>query len=401
MSAEAGEMIPQLGSAELLEGKLGSGPADLVSHAPGRVNLIGEHTDYNGGFVLPVAIDRYTEVAFRRRRDMFVWIYTAAFDEAFSIELPLRDPRPEGRWHDYPLGILWEFREFVDFPHGFDAAIVSDVPLGAGLSSSASLEVAFAVGIARLFGIEMEGLELVELCQRAERDFVGVPCGIMDQYVAYFGEAGHALLLDTRALRHRPTSIDLPGMTFLVIDSGIKHSLADSGYAARRRECEEATRWLAARFPDAGIRSLRDVSLEILDRVRGEMPEVLWKRARHVVEENERVLAAAEALRCGDARGFGRLLTASHASLRDFFEVSTPQLDFLVERGLSLGALGARLVGAGFGGASLHLVEAASAEGYISCLSAEYRRKWGLTLKSFEVRPGYGAYELARASPQR
>ncbi len=208
-------MIPRLGSAELLEEKLGPGPADLVSRAPGRVNLIGEHTDYNGGLVLPVAIDRYTEIAFRRRRDMSVWIYTSAFDEFFSVELPLRHPRPEGRWHDYLLGILLEFEEFLDFPHGFDAAIVSDVPLGAGLSSSASLEVAFAVGIARLFGIGMGGLELVELCQRAERDFVGVPCGIMDQYVAYFGKAGHALLLDTRALQHRAVPLGLPGLTFL------------------------------------------------------------------------------------------------------------------------------------------------------------------------------------------
>ncbi len=394
-------VIPQLGSAGLLEEKLGPGPADLVSLAPGRVNLIGEHTDYNEGFVLPVAIDRYTEIALRRRRDMSVRIYSSAFDESFSVELPLRHPRPQGRWHDYLLGILLEFGKFLDFPHGFDAAIVSHVPLGAGLSSSASLEVAFAAGIARLFGIGMEGLELVELCQRAERDFVGVPCGIMDQYVAYFGRAGHALLLDTRAFRHRAVPLELPGLTFLVIDSGTRRTLAGSGYAARRRECGEAARWLAARFPDAGIRSLRDVSPEMLDRAKGEMPEVLWRRARHVVEENERVHEAAEALVRGDAEGFGRLLTASHTSLRDLFEVSTPQLDFLVEEGLALGALGARLVGGGFGGASLHLVGEAFAEEYVSRLGAAYRRRWGLALKSFEVRPGDGTYELARTSVQR
>ena len=254
------------------------------------------------------------------------------------------------------MGILRELSAHTDFPHGFEAAIVGNVPLGAGLSSSASLEVALAVGLARLYGVEIDGLEVVRLCQRAESGFVGMPCGIMDQYVVYFAEPDRALLLDTRTLEHRSVPLELPGVAFLVIDSAVRRALSSSGYAERRRECEEATRWLTERFPEREITSLRDVDEGMLEAVSSKMPERLWRRAKHVVEENARVLVAASALENGDAETVGRLLSASHRSLRDLFEVSTPELDFLVDWGLAHGALGARLVGGGFGGVTLHLV---------------------------------------------
>jgi len=320
--------------------------------------------------------------------------YAASFDEFFSAELAPEKLKPQGGWPDYLLGILRELSAHTDFPHGFEAAIVGNVPLGAGLSSSASLEVALAVGLARLYGVEIDGLEVVRLCQRAESGFVGMPCGIMDQYVVYFAEPDRALLLDTRTLEHRSVPLELPGVAFLVIDSAVRRALSSSGYAERRRECEEATRWLTERFPEREIASLRDVDEGMLEAVSSKMPERLWRRAKHVVEENARVLVAASALENGDAETVGRLLSASHRSLRDLFEVSTPELDFLVDWGLAHGALGARLVGGGFGGVTLHLVPEGEADAYVAAIRQAYRRKFGREARALEVHPGPGAKAL-------
>jgi len=376
---------------ELLEKLFGPGPEPVVTRAPGRANLIGEHTDYNEGYVLPFAVDRYTEVALRRRQDMAVHVYTAAFDDTFSLSLPLGEEKRRSNWADYIIGILREFSKLGPFPHGFDAVIVSDVPIGSGLSSSASLEVAFAVGLGQLYGFEIEGLELVKLCQRAENDFVGMPCGIMDQYIAYFAEPAKALLLDTRSLRARPVPLNLKDVRLLIIDSGVRRALASSGYAARRKECEEATHWLACAFPEKNIRALRNVEREMLDKVRERMPAVLWKRALHVVEENARVLAAVEALYKDDFKTLGELLYASHVSLRDFFEVSIPEIDFLVEWGVNHGALGARLMGGGFGGATIHLIPAGIRDTYVKEISQAYTQTFGKQPRILEVSPAPGA----------
>jgi len=378
-------------AGELLEKLFGPGPEPLVTRAPGRANLIGEHTDYNEGYVLPFAVDRYTEVALRRRQDMAVHVYTAAFDDTFSLSLPLGEEKRRSNWADYIIGILREFSKLGPFPHGFDAVIVSDVPIGSGLSSSASLEVAFAAGLGQLYGFEIEGLELVKLCQRAENDFVGMPCGIMDQYIAYFGEPAKALLLDTRSLRARPVPLNLKDVRLLIIDSGMRRALASSGYAARRKECEEATHWLARAFPEKNIRALRDVEREMLDKVRERMPAVLWKRALHVVEENARVLAAVEALYKDDFKTLGELLYASHLSLRDFFEVSIPEIDFLVEWGINHGALGARLMGGGFGGATIHLIPAGIRDTYVKEIAQAYTQTFGKQPRILEVSPAPGA----------
>lgn len=378
-------------AGELLEKLFGPGPEPLVTRAPGRANLIGEHTDYNEGYVLPFAVDRYTEVALRRRQDMAVHVYTAAFDGTFSLSLPLGEEKRRGNWADYIIGILREFSKLGPFPHGFDAVIVSDVPIGSGLSSSASLEVAFAAGLGQLYGFEIGGLELVKLCQRAENDFVGMPCGIMDQYIAYFAEPAKALLLDTRSLRARPVPLNLKDVRLLIIDSGVHRALASSGYAARRKECEEATHWLARAFPEENIRALRDVEREMLDKVRERMPAVLWKRALHVVEENARVLAAVEALYKDDFKTLGQLLYASHLSLRNFFEVSIPEIDFLVEWGVNHGALGARLMGGGFGGATIHLIPAGIRDTYVKEIAQAYTQTFGKQPRILEVSPAPGA----------
>jgi len=381
-------------AAALLVERFGPGPKPVIARAPGRVNLIGEHTDYNDGYVLPFAIDRYTEVAVRPRSDRKLLAHAAAYGTTFSATLPLERAARKGDWSDYLIGILRELSAYRELEFGFEAAIAGDIPLGAGLSSSASLEVGLAVALTRLYGIEIAALELVKLCQRAESGFVGMPCGIMDQYAVYFAEANRALLLDTRSLTHRPVPLELGGTTFLVVDSRVRRRLAGSGYTDRRRECEAAVRWLAEAFPERGIRSLRDVDGTLVDSVRGEMPEALWKRAAHVVGENARVLAAVEALGRGHAEEVGKLLYASHASLRDMFEVSTPELDFLVDWGLSHGALGARLVGGGFGGVTLHLVLAEGKETYLAGLRRAYRAKFGLEAQAWEVRPAPGAARL-------
>lgn len=374
----------------LLEEKFGPGKQPVLARAPGRVNLIGEHTDYNEGYVLPFAIDRFTEVALRPRHDSAIIVYSGAVDAVLHVKLPLR-PVPQKSWQDYILGILLGFSEFFDIEQGFEAAIWSNVPPGAGLSSSAALEVSFALGLLRLYAVQIDEIALVRLCQRAERDFVGVPCGIMDQYTSYFARSGTALLIDTRYLNHQYVPLDLTEVTLLMIDSDVRRVLSSSGYVDRRRECQEAAQWLAQRFPKRAITSLRDVDGDLLEEVREEMPDVLFRRALHVVKENARVLAMVKALERGEWEEAGQLLYASHESLRDLFEVSLPEIDFLVEWAVDHGALGARLVGGGFGGATLHLVPKEMAIPYSEEISRAYRQRFGKKPTVLRVTPTDGA----------
>jgi len=378
-------------SARVLQDRFGSGQPRVIARAPGRVNLIGEHTDYNEGYVLPFAIDRYTEVALRPRSDSQFMVYSATLDQVFSSALPIQNPEPSGNWSDYLVGILNELFQRCRPTFGFEAAIVGNVPLEAGLSSSASLEITIAVGLSQLYELELLGLEIVQLCRRAENEFVGVPCGIMDQYIVYFAESEYALLLDTRTMESHLVPLQLEGMDFLVVDSTVRRNLSRSGYTERRHECEQARHWFSQMFPERKISSLRDINEATLYEVKSKMPDELWRRARHVVEENARVLAMVETLKLGNALEAGRLLSASHNSLRDLFQVSTNELDFLVDFGLEHGALGARMVGGGFGGVTLHLVPAKLREDYISVMQDAYRRRFGLRAEVIQVRPSPGA----------
>ena len=384
-------MTVDLESARVLQDRFGSGQPRVIARAPGRVNLIGEHTDYNEGYVLPFAIDRYTEVALRPRPDSQVLVYSATLGRVFSSELPLQNPRPSGDWSDYLVGILNELFQHRRPAFGFEAAIVGNVPLEAGLSSSASLEITIAVGLSQLYELELSGLEIVQLCRRAENEFVGVPCGIMDQYIVYFAESEYALLLDTRTMESRLVTLQLEEMDFLVVDSTVRRNLSRSGYTERRHECEQARHWFSQMFPEQKISSLRDINEATLYEVKSKIPDRLWRRARHVVEENARVLAMVETLKLGNALEAGRLLSASHNSLRDLFQVSTNELDFLVDFGLEHGALGARMVGGGFGGVTLHLVPAKLRKDYISGIRDAYRRRFGLRAEVIRVRPSPGA----------
>jgi galactokinase len=316
----------------------------FVTSAPGRVNLIGEHADYNGGFVLPCAIDRRVAVAVGPGATQ---LYSADFQE----RRPLLGKR-EGSWADYPSGVVWVMKKRgYDVP-AFRGAFAGDVPLGSGLSSSAAIEAATALALDALFHLGIAKKDLAVLCQQAENAFVGVNSGIMDQYASLLCQAGMALLIDCRSLEAEPVPLDLGGanLTLLVCDTQVSRELSATGYNARRQACERAAHAL-------GVRELRDAHLRDLEKLSGEER----KRARHVITEDARVLEAAQALRRQDFGAFGRLLYASHRSLRDDFEVSTPALNAFVEIAVQSAALGARLTGAGFGGCALALIRSEDA----------------------------------------
>ncbi|HID11762.1 MAG TPA: galactokinase [Candidatus Latescibacteria bacterium] len=362
----------------------------ICFRAPGRVNLIGEHTDYNDGFVLPVGVDRYVYFLVRRREDKLARIYSLNFAEMKEFEVD-RLPGREGTWGDYIQGIIGEFWARGDELEGFEGVIYGDIPIGAGLGSSAALEVAVAYGMSRIFEIDISDLELVKLCQRAENDFVGANCGIMDQYVSFHAKRGKALFLDTRALTHQLIDLPLEELGLLVVDTGVKHSLASSEYNKRRKECEESVRLLGLHIE--GLRALRDLTPQLLDRYEKVLPDRLQRRVRHVLEENLRVEQTVQALKQGDMARVGRLLFASHESLRDLYEVSSPELDFLVDLAQREGIIGARMTGAGFGGATIHLLLKGDIPDYRELVRREFEGKFGREPQIFEIQTSDGVKE--------
>jgi len=364
--------------------------------SPGRVNLLGEHVDYNQGLVLPIAIDRYVRLAARPRADDLVVIESLDLNEITQFHLAGleqradADGRPLAGWALYPAGVAWALRENGLEVRGLEAVIASDLPIGAGLSSSAALELAFALAWGAAAGWGMERMALALLCQRAENLYAGVNCGLMDQFTCAHGVARHALFFDTRSLQWQPLPMP-PGTTVVIADSGLRRQLSTSGYNQRRVECEQAARALSARLP--GIQSLRDVNPAQLDAHADCLTENERKRARHVVEEIERVRQAAMCLAQEDAPGFGRLMAAGHASLRDLFEVSLAELDGLVEAALSIaGCHGARLTGAGFGGCTVNLVEKDAAGAFSQELQRQYRQKFGRQAQVYVCQPSRGTH---------
>ncbi len=354
---------------------------ELVASAPGRINLIGEHTDYNGGFVLPCAVGRRVAVAVGRGGNE---LYSTNFDET----RPMAGEK-DSSWADYPRGVAWAIGKGGGQIEGFRAAFAGDLPLGAGLSSSAAIEAATALALDALFGLGMDRKELAVLCQRAENEFVGVRSGIMDQYASLLCTEGAALLVDCRSLEAENVPLDLKGadLALVVCDTRVERGLADTGYNDRRAACERAAKTL-------GVEQLRDARKEDLERLSGEELE----RARHIVSENARVLEAVGALRTEDFRELGRLMYASHASMRDDFEISTPELDAFVELAEESGALGARLTGAGFGGCAIALVQYTESD----ALARDVRRVFaehGFEKPAFyEFVPAAGA-EVVRPCP--
>jgi galactokinase len=372
------------------------GQEPRLFRAPGRVNLIGEHTDYNDGLVMPAAIDLSCWVAIAGRGDRRLVARSENLQTTSEIELAEGNPRRRGEWSDYVQGVGVVLEQAGQRLRGANLLIQSEVPIGSGLSSSAAIEVAAALALLHNSGLEMERLEVARLCQRAENEFVGARCGIMDQFAACFGRAGHALLLDCRSLQYRP--LPLPGEVALVIcDSGVRHEVAAGEYNTRRAECEAGVKVLARQRPE--VRALRDATLGDLERNRDELGETAYRRCRHVVTENARVLQAAEALERGDLREFGRLMRESHYSLRCDYEVSCTELDLLVDLAArEHGVYGARMTGGGFGGCTINLVKADRVEEFRRTVSIGYKEATGRALRVYVSEAAAGADEV-KGSP--
>jgi galactokinase len=363
------------------------GQATLLARAPGRVNLIGDHTDYNDGFVLPMAIDRAVWIALRPRGDDRLSAHSLDFDSDVAIDTGNVQHGERG-WGEYVRGVAWALGEKARRDgttlRGWDGVVAGDVPLGAGLSSSAALELATARALAAVSDLPWQPAEMAQLAQRAENEWVGVNCGIMDQLISAAGVAGHALLIDCRSLDTR--AVPLPSdVAVVVLDTATRRGLVDSEYNERRARCERA----AAQF---GVRALRDVDEHLFAERADTLDEVTRRRARHVVMENGRVLAAAEALGAGDAERVGELMTESHRSLRDDFQVSRAELDAMVEIALAEeGCYGARMTGAGFGRCAVALVARDAADRFASTVASHYEAGVGVTPAVYVCEASSGA----------
>jgi galactokinase len=352
------------------------------------VNLLGEHTDYNDGFVFPAAIDRHISVVAARRDDSKVRAYSLDFSQTSTFDLGEISPDKEASWSNYVRGVIVQFQSRGFSLPGMDLLLWGNVPIGAGLSSSAALEVATAETCRVLGDFDIAGTEMALLCQAAEREFVGVNCGIMDQFVSALAEEDTALFLDCRDLSYSliPTSFDA---RIVVCDSRVQRSLDSSAYNQRRSECEKAVRILSE--VKSGIQALRDVTLSELLEHSSLLPKVIFQRAHHVVSENERVLEGIQLLRKGDVGRFGELLYGSHVSLRDDYEVSCTELDQLVEIARQQpGIVGARMTGAGFGGCTVNLVETSQVESFCSAVKQEYKELTELEAFVYVCQPSEG-----------
>ena len=356
--------------------------------APGRVNLIGEHTDYNDGFVMPVAIDRHTTASASPRGDRVVHAESPGYGSAVDIDLDAPGGGPMGAWSDYVRGVAAVLERRGHALQGTDLQISSTVPAGAGLSSSAALAVAVGAALLARSGRPIDRTELALACQQAEHEYAGLRCGIMDQFVVCHGREHHAMLLDTRTLQ--TTWLPLPGdLAVVVCNTMTKHVLANDGYNERRADCEAGVRALAVRLPR--IRALRDVTFAELEANRDVLEDRVYRRCRHVVTENARTLSAADALRDGDLARFGVLMSASHASLRDDYEVSTPELDAMVAAALECdGTVGARMTGGGFGGCTVNLVHAGDAARFARDAADLYEARTGRAPEVYVCRTSNG-----------
>jgi len=387
-----------MGTADLLQqvteafGQRFPGVSVRFFQAPGRVNLIGEHTDYNDGFVLPVAIDRQVMLGARVRADARVRLWSVNFRQSSGFSLERIEPDSAAPWSNYVRGVAAVLQQEGFVLRGMDAVIAGNVPIGSGLSSSAAIEVATAVTLRDLSSLDISPLDLALLCQRAENEFVGMRCGIMDQFIAALGQRGHALWIDCRSLEYE--AVPLPsGVSVVVCDTMKRRGLVDSEYNARRRECEQGVELLRQYLPDA--QALRDVTSADPAKYGGMLPAIVHKRCVHVVSENERVLSAVAALRAGEVDEFGRLMDLSHVSLRDDYEVSCVELDTMVDLAHKApGCLGARMTGAGFGGCTVNWVRSEVAAEFAQQVAGQYTKHTGLTPDVYVCEASAGAGEL-------
>jgi len=366
--------------------------ASRMFRAPGRVNLIGEHTDYNDGFVMPAAIGFSTWVTSAPRDDRTVSVFSENFSEKIEFSLDDQDPRAQGHWSDYVKGVAITLERAEHRLRGAELRIRGEVPIGSGLSSSAALEVASGYALLTNSGMVVDRAELAKLCQRAENEFVGIRCGIMDQFVSCNGQAGNALLLDCRSLEYK--LLPLPEDARLVIcNTMVKHALATSEYNARRFQCEAAVSHFAQSRPN--VTALRDVTEVDLKLYGSDLSEVIYRRCRHVITENARVLAAGAVLEKGDLAAFGQLMNSSHRSLRDDYEVSCKELDLMVELAQQVrGVYGARMTGGGFGGSTINLIQAENVDEFKEAVAQGYKKATGVAPDIYVCSAAEGAEEI-------
>jgi len=365
-------------------------PPRWIVAAPGRVNVIGEHTDYNDGFVLPMAIERYAVMAADSPSSSSsnISIYDTQFKESATIDISAPVTKGQPKWSNYIRGVLAGFQNRGQKIPALDIVLSSTVPLGGGLSSSAALEVCTATLIEAATGKPIDPIEKALLAQKAEHDFAGVPCGIMDQFISVMGKENNLLLLDCRSRKTELVPMNDPSVALLIVNTNVKHELGSGEYARRRAECEAAAKIL-------GVASLRDATAGQLERVKGKMSEIVYRRARHVIGEIERTVHAAEGIRASNWPGVGNLMYASHASLRDDYEVSCQELDVVVEIaediGYQGGVYGCRMTGGGFGGCAVALVKADAVDAITKKIAADYKIKTGIEATIFSSRPASGA----------
>lgn len=362
----------------------------IIAQSPGRINIIGEHTDYNEGLVLPAAIDKHTTVQLKKNHDQSKCrVLAKNVDEVFEFELQDLKPLKKG-WQNYVMGVVAELQRLGVVLSGFDGEIEGNVPIGSGMSSSAALESSLAYGLNELFELRLDPWQLIKVCQMAEHNFAGIKCGIMDQFASVMGKKNQVMLLDCRTLSYDYYPFDLGAYQVLLLNTNVAHALADSAYNTRREECEYGVHFFQKKYE--GINSLRDVSVETLSAEMTKLPQKVAQRCRHVIGENDRVVAATRALVDKEYKILGELLYQSHDSLQHDYEVSCAELDFLVDQTKNKPyVLGSRMMGGGFGGCTINIIEKKWVEPFVEEISKRYKNQFGLETTPYSVSIGNGA----------
>jgi galactokinase len=367
----------------------------LVVRSPGRVNIIGEHTDYNEGFVLPAAIDKAIYVAIGKRDDNNIHLYSKEFNEVHEVKIP-ELKKSEKQWANYILGVTDQIlKRGIAIP-GFNIVLDGDVPVGAGLSSSAAIECATGFALNELFQLQISKEDIVKMAQKAEHEYAGVMVGIMDMFASVFGKKDHVLKLDCRSLQHEYVPLKLEGIKIVLLNTNVKHSLASSEYNTRRKQCEEGVELIKKHHPE--VNSLRDVTMQMLHQYVAPKDEIIFKRCKYVVEENIRLLSGCEDLRNGDIKSLGKKMFQTHDGLSKEYEVSCKELDFLVDYVRDFPAvLGSRMMGGGFGGCTINLVKEEAIEDLITEITIAYKQKMNLDLTAYVAKTEDGTSVVSLA----
>ena len=356
----------------------------IVIKAPGRINLIGEHTDYNNGFVLPAAVDQAIYLAIGKSGSSESTLVSLDMDQTFEFSINDFQPTKEKLWANYLMGVVAEIQKSGREVTGFNIVFSGDVPQGSGMSSSAALECGTCFALNELFDLSIPKVEMVKMSQKAEHNYAGVMCGIMDQFASMMGSADHALLLDCESLEYRHFPIELTDHIIVLCNSNVSHNLADSEYNIRRKQCEEGVSLLQKYFPE--IKSLRDVSLEELNAHQSELSDVVYKRCKYVIEENERVMSMTKAMEAGEIDALGEILTIAQEGMRSGYEISCPEIDFMADFANNReDVVGARMMGGGFGGCTINLVNKGSEDQFISELNAAYKEQFNKEITPIKV----------------